>query len=107
MFLRLIPYLLPPKEELSRSTLWHWDIHSANLFVEGNQITSLIDWQDTWVGPLFLQYRHPKLVDVNGEVLLKLPETYGSLEEGDEKAGIRRRVEKSLILHGYESETNK
>ncbi|MCJ1357536.1 MAG: Phosphotransferase enzyme [Icmadophila ericetorum] len=107
MFLHIIPYLFPKKKKLSHSTLWHWDIHSANLFVEGNRITSLIDWQDTWVGPLFLQYRHPKLVDYNGEVLLKLPENYESLEEGDGKARTRKQVEKSIVLYTYETETDK
>jgi hypothetical protein len=58
--------------------------------VEGGRIVSLIDWQNAWAGPLFLQFRHPKLVDYNGEVRLKLPENYESLEEGDEKARIRK-----------------
>jgi hypothetical protein len=107
MFLHTIPYLFPPQKKLSRSTLWHWDMHSANLFVKGNQITSVIDWQDTWAGPLFLQFRHPKLVDYNGEVLLKLPEDYESLEEGDAKAHTRKQVEKSIVLYSYETETDK
>jgi hypothetical protein len=75
-FLDIVPYLPPKSQKLSSSTLWQWDIHSANLFVEGGRIVSLIDWQDVWAGPLFLQFRHPKLVDYNGEVLLKLPENY-------------------------------
>ncbi|TVY26231.1 Altered inheritance of mitochondria protein, mitochondrial [Lachnellula hyalina] len=107
MFLHVIPYLLPQNKKLSPPTLWHWDIHSANLFVEGNRITSLIDWQDTWVGPLFLQFRHPKLVDYDGEVLLKLPENYESLEEGEAKARTRKQVEKSIVLYTYETETDK
>lgn len=72
--------------------------------MEGNRITSLIDWQDTWAGPLFLQFRHPKVVDYNGKVLLKLPENYETLE-GDEKARTRRQVEKSIVLYTYETET--
>ncbi|CZS93857.1 probable FMP29 Found in Mitochondrial Proteome [Rhynchosporium graminicola] len=104
MFSYIIPYILPPKKALSAATLWHWDMHSANIFVEGNRITSLIDWQDTWLGPLFLQYRHPKLVDYNGKMLLKLPEHYESLV-GDEKAHTRNQVEKSVVLHMYETET--
>jgi hypothetical protein len=32
-------------------------------------------------GPLFLQFTHPKLVDYNEDVLLKLPETYEGLED--------------------------
>ncbi len=106
MFLCIVPYLFPEKEKLSGSTLWHWDIHSANLFVEGNRI-SLFDWQYTWAGPPFLQFRHPKLVDFNGEVVLKLPENYESLEEGHEKARIRKQVEKSIVLYTYETETDK
>jgi len=107
MFLRTIPYLLPQKENLSHPTLWHWDIHSGNVFVEGNRITSLIDWQDTWTGPLFLQFQHPKIVDFNGEVLLKLPANYESLEDGEEKTRVRRQVEKSIVLYTYETETDK
>ena len=107
LFLRTTAHILPKDKRLSRPTLWHWDLHSANLFVEGNRITSLIDWQDTWAGPLFLQFRHPKLVDFNGELLLKLPENYESLEEGDAKARIRTQVEKSIVLYTYETETNR
>ena len=95
MFLHTIPYLFPKNETLSRSTLWHWYIYSANFFAEGNRITSLIDWQDIWAGPLFLQLRHPKLVDYNGEVLLKLPDNYESLEEGHEKLARESKL-KSL-----------
>lgn len=105
-FLDIVPYLLPQEPRLTGSTLWHWDLHSANLFVKGNQITSLIDWQDTWAGPLFLQFRHPKIVDYNGQVLLRLPENYESLE-GNEKARTRKQVEKSIVLYTYETETDK
>ena len=104
-FLDIVLYLMPQNNKLSSSTLWHWDIHSANLFVEDDRITSLIDWQDTWAGPLFLQFRHPKVVDYNGEVVLKLPEHYERLEEGDEKARTRRQVEKFIVLYIYETET--
>jgi hypothetical protein len=76
----LIEYLLP-EGDLSRPTLWHWDIHAPNIFVDNNRVTSLIDWQDTWIGPLFLQARHPRLVDYNGELMLKLPQNYNALED--------------------------
>lgn len=104
LFLSIAPYLLP-EEKLTRSTLWHWDIHSSNLFVDGNRITCLIDWQETWAGPLFLQYRHPKLVDYNGQVLLRLPEGSESIEDANEKARVRTQVESSIVLHRYETET--
>lgn len=94
-----------PKGDQIRPTLWHWDIHAPNIFVEGDHVTSLIDWQDIWVGPLFLQARHPRLVDYNGELMLKLPERYHALEDEDEKARVRTQVEKSMVLWTYESET--
>ncbi|KAF2235720.1 hypothetical protein EV356DRAFT_522818 [Viridothelium virens] len=103
-FLDIVDYLLP-KGEQTRPTLWHWDIHAPNIFVRGDQITSLIDWQDTWAGPLFLQARHPRLIDYNGEVMLKLPENYTALEDEDEKMRVRTQVEKSIVLWTYETET--
>jgi hypothetical protein len=37
--------------------------------------------------------------------VLKLPESYDTLEDEDEKARIRTQVEKSIILWTYETET--
>lgn len=104
-FSSLIAYLVPKNKELATSHLWHWDVHSGNIFVEDDRITSIIDWQETWTGPLFLQFRHPKLVDYDGEVLLRLPDHYESLDQGDEKARIRKQVEKSIVLYSYETDT--
>lgn len=106
-FLDSAPYLLPNKQELIRPTIWHWDLHAPNLFVQGGKITSLIDWQGAWAGPLFLQARHPRLVDYNGKVMLKLPDNYEVLEDPNEKARIRDQVERSIVLHMYEAGTAK
>jgi hypothetical protein len=68
---------LPPKaSSFSRPTIWHWDIRPDNLFAEDGHITSIIDWQDTWIGPFFLQARRPRLVDHHGEVTLHLQDHY-------------------------------
>ncbi|TVY39560.1 Altered inheritance of mitochondria protein, mitochondrial [Lachnellula subtilissima] len=96
MFLCTIPYVFTKNKKLSGSTLWHWDIHSANLFVEGNRITSLIDWQDIWAGP----YSFNSGIQSSWTIM-------ASLEEGDEKARTRKQVEKSIILYTYETETDK
>ena len=106
-FRAVADHLLPEKEEHVRPTLWHWDIHAPNIFVDKNKITSLIDWQDVWAGPLFLQARHPRLVDYNGEFLLRFPEHYKALENENEKARIRTQVEKPIVLWAYESDTKK
>ncbi|KAH9217470.1 kinase-like domain-containing protein [Leptodontidium sp. 2 PMI_412] len=103
-FLDVAEYLLPKGDQI-RPTLWHWDIHAPNIFVHEGQVAALIDWQDTWVGPLFLQARHPRLVDYNGELMVRLPESYDALEDGDEKNRIRIQVEKSIVLWTYETET--
>ncbi|KAH8719343.1 kinase-like domain-containing protein [Phaeosphaeriaceae sp. PMI808] len=103
-FLDVVEYLLPKGDQI-RPTLWHWDIHAPNIFVHEGHITSLIDWQDTWVGPLFLQARHPRLVDYNGELMMRLPESYDALEDEDEKMRVRTQVEKSIVLWTYETET--
>jgi hypothetical protein len=103
-FLDVAEYLLPKGYQV-RPTLWHWDIHAPNIFVHENRVTSLIDWQDTWIGPLFLQARHPKIVDYNGEPMMKLPESYDTLRDDDEKLRIQTQVEKSIVLWTYEIES--
>ena len=105
-YLSICPYILPEDKRMTRSTLWHWDMHAPNIFVRNDRITSLIDWQSTWAGPLFLQYRYPKLVDYNGEVMLQLPENYKDMEKG-EKDRVANQVERSLVQYLYEIETQK
>ncbi|GIK00478.1 phosphotransferase enzyme [Aspergillus viridinutans] len=97
-------YLLPNNKELNRSTIWHWDIHAPNLFVEGNTVTGLIDWQDIWAGPLFptseissLQWRNHA----------GIPQHYKDIDDKDERARIRAQVEKSIVLWAYASDTKR
>ncbi|ELR06647.1 hypothetical protein GMDG_00264 [Pseudogymnoascus destructans 20631-21] len=105
-YLDISPYILPEDKSMSRATLWHWDMHAPNIFVKDDRITSLIDWQSTWVGPLFLQYRYPKLVNYTGEVMLRLPENYKDMEKS-EKDRVSDQVERSLVQFLYETETKK
>ena len=78
--LDVTPFLIPQDIEMTASTLWHSDIHASNIFTSEGRITSLIDWQAAWMGPLFLQARQPRLLDHKGEILLKLPENFKELE---------------------------
>ncbi|XMA20108.1 hypothetical protein WAI453_012899 [Rhynchosporium graminicola] len=103
-FLKIFPYILPEDGRMSCSTLWHWDLHASNLFVKNDQVASIIDWQSTWAGPLFVQYRYPKIVSYAGEVMLMLPEDYESME-GKEKAGVSHQVERSIVQYLYEIKT--
>lgn len=105
-YLKIAPYLLPTDPDLLTSNLWHKDLHSGNIFLEGGHITSIIDWQRAWAGPLFTQARHPQLIDYQGEVMLKFPDSYKDLTE-DKKIPIRKQVASSIILHLYENFTAK
>ncbi len=105
-YLAISPYILPNDERMTRSTLWHWDMHASNLFVKDNQITGVLDWQLTWTGPLFLQYRYPQLVRYDGDVMLRLPENYNDLEK-TEKDRVTKKVERSLVQYLYEVETKR
>ena len=80
-FLDVSPYIFPKDELMTRSTLWHWDMHAPNFFVRDDRVTSLIDWQSTWAGPLFLQYRYPKLVNYIGDIMLRFFEDYKDMEK--------------------------
>ncbi|KAF7172728.1 hypothetical protein CNMCM5623_004903 [Aspergillus felis] len=102
-FLHVPDYLLPNNKELNRSTIWHWDIHAPNLFVEGHNVTGLIDWQGVWAGRLFFQARRPKLVAYNGEIMLEFPENYKDIEDKYVRAWIWAQVYLIRVArHWYE-----
>lgn len=103
----IIPYLPPSNPDLNRATLSHWDLRAPNIFVEDGRITSLIDWQDTWVGPLFMQERRPQLIEYHGEIMLRLPDYYETMEQKEEKAKLTDKVERSILYWYYGRETQK
>ncbi|KAI1821833.1 kinase-like domain-containing protein [Xylaria intraflava] len=105
-FDRISEYILPGAP-LDKSTLWHWDTHASNLFIKDGKISSIIDWQDSWAGPFFLQARQPQLVRYKGEMMLFLPPNYETLEDEAEKSRIRLQVEKSILIWSYERKTKK
>ena len=102
--LKTTPFLIPQDVDMTASMLWHSDIHASNIFVSKGRITSLIDWQAAWAGPLFIQARQPRLLDHRGEVLLRLPENFKELEV-DEQNRLREQVSVSILLHIYETHT--
>lgn len=95
--------LLPHAQQLVSPTLWHWDLHAPNIFVEGNTITAVIDWQDAWLGPLLLHNLRPRLLEFRGESMLRLPADYSSLADKEEKDKLCAQVEKSLLLKSFET----
>lgn len=101
----VIPYIPPKDPSLDVATLSHWDLRTPNIFVNNGQITSVIDWQDCWVGPLFMQERRPQLVEYYGEMMLRLPDYYEGMEDKQEKAKVTDKVERSLLYWYYTRKT--
>ncbi|KAI7236741.1 hypothetical protein KC330_g3579 [Hortaea werneckii] len=102
-------YLLPSQPSLNKFTLFHWDLRLPNFFVEAGQITSLIDWQEAWIAPLFMQERRPQLFEYDGEMILRLPNDFETIEDQAEKAELQSQVEKSILswyYHGVVREQN-
>ncbi|EGC46551.1 phosphotransferase enzyme family protein [Histoplasma capsulatum var. duboisii H88] len=105
-YLASISSLLPNDPDLLRSVLWHPDLHDGNIFIHEGKISSIIDWQSVWTGPLMLQARTPQLINYNVDIMLKLPENFKELDNG-EKRRIRDQVSKSIQLYIYEHGTGR
>ncbi|PGH03426.1 hypothetical protein AJ80_08674 [Polytolypa hystricis UAMH7299] len=105
-YLQVAPYLLPTDLDIVTPTIWHTDLHSGNLFVDKGHITSVIDWQGSWAGPLLLQGRHPRLVDHHGDIILKPPANFKQLEP-NKQTQLRKQIASSIILYLYEQQTAK
>ncbi|KAK8243411.1 kinase-like domain-containing protein [Phyllosticta capitalensis] len=104
-FEAVVDGMLPRNRDILRSTLWHFDLGAANLFVQDGKISSVIDWQGAWAGPLLFQARHPRLVSYAGELTLSVPEEYEPMEDEDEKAAVRTKIERSIIVVEYQEKT--
>ncbi|KAJ0420258.1 phosphotransferase family protein [Aspergillus carlsbadensis] len=102
-YLQVAPYLLPSDSDVVASHIWHTDLHAGNIFIDIDtcRISSIIDWQGIWAAPLILQARHPRLVQYDGEMILKAPADFKDLDPG-EKARIRDNMSRSIILYLYE-----
>ncbi|KAH8589704.1 kinase subdomain-containing protein [Bisporella sp. PMI_857] len=70
-YLKISIHALPKDNSTHTPTLWHPDLHTSNIFVdavEQTRITCIIDWQATHAAPLFMQVRHPALLEFDGPV---------------------------------------
>ncbi|KAE8147108.1 phosphotransferase family protein [Aspergillus avenaceus] len=104
-YLSVCPHLIPPEEDILGSFLWHTDLRTPNIFVDDNGcITSIIDWQSTWAGPLFLEGRHPHFLDYNGDLILELPENFKQLDDDMQKT-MKDKVTSSILSYLYEKYT--
>jgi hypothetical protein len=105
-YLKVAPSLMDIEPILTRPTLWHSDLHSSNLFVDDGRIASVIDWQGSWAGPLFLQAQPSPLVDYQGDILLRRPENFDDLDS-EHQTQIKQKILKSTLFQLYLLETEK
>ncbi|PLN86072.1 phosphotransferase family protein [Aspergillus taichungensis] len=104
-YLSVAPHLIPQEEGILGSFLWHPDLRTPNIFVDNSgHITSIIDWQSTSAGPLFLEGRHPHFLDYNGDLILELPDDFKQLDENTQRA-VEGKVTNSILLYLYEKYT--
>ncbi|KAL8931644.1 MAG: hypothetical protein Q9216_007129 [Gyalolechia sp. 2 TL-2023] len=71
-YLRLVKYVLPTDDSITRSNLWHPDLHSENIYVDADdptRIVGLIDWQSADLLPLFDHARQPYILDYDSPQL--------------------------------------
>ncbi|KAL9619929.1 MAG: hypothetical protein Q9160_005486 [Pyrenula sp. 1 TL-2023] len=103
-YLQVVPYILPGEEAPNAGTMWHYDLHSANIFVDESdysKITNIIDWQAVPIFPTFAHVNHPTLIDYEGEKPTTvepptLPSNVKELEPEEKERVKARFVEKSL-----------
>ncbi|KAF8072086.1 phosphotransferase family protein [Lyophyllum atratum] len=99
LFNSVIPHIIPrgpPK--ITQPTLWHHDLNGGNIFISESElaqgrisITSVIDWQNTTVRPLYIQARVPQVFDYPAPWKLPpgLETSPEPVEEGMSKSDIK------------------
>ena len=93
-FLKVSSKVLPKDPALSNPTLWHGDLHTENIFVDPSdptKVSNIIDWQAITVSPLFLQARHPSLIEFEGPIPegIKAPELPDNFDQMSEEAQLQ------------------
>lgn len=111
-YLQIFEHLIPQGEPaLLRPTLRHPDLRPSNIFVSDNfEITSLIDWQNSIILPLYLQSGIPKDLDNSMDFISRdlqppsLPQGVSELAE-DERLQQLETLAKRQLHHFYMIET--
>lgn len=104
---KALPYIIPEEKWASTYHLWHDDLHEENIFVDAEnpcEIVAIIDWQSSFVGPLFdhiitpafLNYEGPA---VNGMERPPRPSIAGL--SSDEIAAADELFSQQLLVCGY------
>lgn len=103
---QILSSLVPKDPALTRTHLWHNDLHHENIFVdpESLKILGIIDWQSIRIVPLTDHCLDPSFFDYDGPDVgdnLERPEMPDEIEslEGEEKtAALNRFMDKAVLI---------
>ena len=103
--IKVAPHL-EPAGHCALPLLWHEDLSLQNIMVSDEddpQILALLDWQNSWIGPLYLQFCEPTflqldflLPDEKPSQLYKRPLIDEDIPLAEESARLRKRYLESL-----------
>jgi len=114
LFRSVIPNIIPfGSPKLIQPTLWHRDLSGSNIFISDTElaegrisITSIIDWQNTSVGPLYMQACVPRLFRYHapwnlpgGLEIAALPEDIEEMSRDAQKAARDDVAAKNMVIY--------
>lgn len=111
-YLQISRVLIPDEEELLRPVVRHSDLRPSNIFVSDDcEISSLIDWQNAVILPLFLQSGIPDLDNLidSASSCLETPRSRDHLSALDAYSRLEQLelLGKRQLHHLYMTETSK
>lgn len=117
-YMQMIPHLVPSQESLSASVLWHPDLHANNIMVVEKErtnggmrqfnIVSILDWQNAWAGPMFLQLDVPDVFHSSDALSplrkMALPTDLNEKSEEEQKQ-LQDEYKRALVHRYYQLRT--
>ncbi|CAI7655958.1 unnamed protein product [Penicillium glandicola] len=114
-FRKIASFILPRDAAVTKSVLWHTDLHADNIIVDPNnpsKILAVIDWQSVHVAPLCQQVITPAFLDFNGVkpdeglAFPSLPDNFQTLS-AEEKAKAEDLQTQQLLYKLYEIQSGR
>ena len=114
LFRSVIPNIIPfGSPKLIQPTLWHRDLSGSNIFISESElaqgrisITSVIDWKNTSVGPLYMQACVPRLFRYHapwnlpqGLEIAALPENIEEMGQDEQQAARDDVAAKNMVIY--------
>ncbi|KAH9826909.1 phosphotransferase enzyme family protein, partial [Teratosphaeria destructans] len=105
--LQALPHILPQEPWASKPHLWHDDLHDENISVDADdptKVTSIIDWQSSFIAPLFDHGMLPAFLQYDGPPVkgAERPTVPDLSDLGpDEEAAAIRLYDEQLLVCGY------